>query len=107
MILKWYLLVTGILSALTVNGKEQTIKETVEETEKVLRKEFCAKTSAAEAKSRCEQWVSRQKKNLGNRLLISWCSDRPEGDIKGCLYKIEGEITYLLRKKTIEKTVPR
>lgn len=73
--------------------------ETVEEQEKAETKVFCSKTSEKEAQNSCQKWLDSQTRNLGNRLLLSYCS---EGELQtgnsGCLYRSTGELKYVLKK---------
>ena len=87
------------ISTATLSAKS---KETVQEIEQTVKKEFCSKKSQEDAKKECEEWIAAQKTTLKDRILISWCSTRQAGDAKGCLYNVEGEISYVLRKVTKE-----
>ena len=90
------------LLLIPVPALASTVRETVEETEKRAQMEFCSKKSHADALSSCRAWLTEQKGNLKERLLLSTCSQRPGGDIKGCLHKVRGELRYILRKSTRE-----
>lgn len=76
-----------------------TKTEIVEEQEKSEVKVFCSKTSEKEAVASCQKWLDAQAKNLGQRLLTSYCS---EGELQsnnsGCLYRSTGELKYVLKK---------
>ncbi len=73
--------------------------EVVEEQDKSEIKVFCSKSSEKEAVNACQKWLEAQSKNLGSRLLTSYCS---EGELQtansGCLYKSTGELKYVLKK---------
>ena len=77
-------------------------REIVEEVEKKVQKEFCSKKSRSQALSQCQAWLTEQKKNLGTRVLTTWCSQRESGDTSGCFHRVEGEISYFLRKVVTE-----
>jgi hypothetical protein len=77
--------------------------ETVEEQEKSEVKVFCSKGSEKEAMASCQKWLDTQAKTLGQRLLLSHCS---EGELQSgnsaCLYRSTGELKYVLKKYKTE-----
>ena len=97
----WILLISFLIIAFPVEGKSRGT-ETVEELEKTIKKGFCSNSSETEAKHSCQEWLTKQKATLKDRVLISWCSTKQSLDKEKCPHNIEGEISYILRKVTRE-----
>ncbi|HYX35346.1 MAG: hypothetical protein M3Q07_28655 [Pseudobdellovibrionaceae bacterium] len=77
----------------------QTKTETVEEQEKSEVKVFCSKSSEKDAMNSCQKWLDAQAKNLGARLLTSYCSEgEQQSSNTACLYRSTGELKYVLKK---------
>ncbi len=66
-------------------------------------KSFCSSSSESDAKQQCESWLIEQKKNLGERVLTSNCSQGKYlygKETDGCLaYLSKGEIKFVLNPK--------
>ena len=79
--------------------------EIVEEVEKRETRRFCSKVSVAEAEKKCVAWLGVQKKNLGSRVLTTYCGDGELNQkVNDCLYRVVGEIKFVLKKYRTETT---
>ena len=75
--------------------------ETITEMERRERRTFCSTKDEGEAAALCQKWLDAQKLSLKNRLLTSHCSTGSLGELN-CLYKAEGELTYVLEERRKE-----
>ncbi len=93
---------TGFLTS-AAYGHGSTIKtEVVEEQPRTENKTFCAKGNAEEATKQCETWLNRQLKTLGNKVLTSNCSVGDMTTNTECLFKSQGEVSWVMKKYRTE-----
>lgn len=93
---------TGFL-ATSAFAHGTTLKtETIEELPKTETKTFCAKGNAEEAQKQCETWLNRQLKTLGDKVLTSNCSVGDMTTDTNCLFKAQGDVTWVMKKNRIE-----
>lgn len=76
--------------------------ETIEELPKTETKNFCAKGNAEEAEKECDKWLKNQLKSLGDKVLTSNCSSGDMTTDTNCLFKAQGEVTWVMKKNRIE-----
>ena len=93
---------TGILATRAYGAGLTHKTEIVEEQPKTENKTFCAKGNAQEAEALCAKWLTRQLKTLGDKVLTSNCTAGDMTTDANCLYKAEGDITWLLKKYRTE-----
>lgn len=80
---------------LTIRTENSGVEE--REQQKTDNKVFCSKKSEEDAQQKCQSWLDKQEKNLGDRVLTSFCSEGEISAADGCLYRARGEIKYLLK----------
>jgi hypothetical protein len=98
--MKAFLLVflTGVFTPVAFGGVSTIKTEVVEEQPHTESKTFCAKGNADEASKLCETWLNRQLKTLGEKVLTSNCSTGDMTTDSGCLFRSQGEVTWVMKK---------
>lgn len=95
-------ILAGFLASPALAHSTSYKTETVEEQPRTDTKVFCGKTNADEANKLCADWLNRQLKTLGDKVLTSTCSAGDMTTDTNCLYRAQGEVTYSLKKYRIE-----
>ena len=93
---------TGLWATSSFGHSSAYKSEVVEEQPKTETKTFCAKGNAEEAELQCEKWLNRQVKTLGDKVLTSSCSSGDMTTDSNCLYKAQGDVTWVMKKHRTE-----